>query len=51
MNSATGQENDFETQPPAEIQITWTNVDDGVQLEPTEENPDTSKHDTSEERD
>ena len=49
VNSATSQENDVETQPPTEIHITQANVEDGVQLEPTEANPDTSKLDTAEE--
>ena len=49
VNSATGQENDVETQPPTEINITQANVEDEVQLEPTEANPDTSKLDTAEE--
>ena len=51
VNSATGQENDVETQPPTEINIMQANVEDGVQLEPTEANPDTSNLDTAEERD
>ena len=50
VNSATGEENDSETHPPAEIEMPLTNMEDGVQLEPTEENPDTAKHDTSEEQ-
>ena len=51
MNLATGQENDVETQPPTEIHIKQANGEDGVQLEPTEENPDKSNLDTAEERD